>query len=284
MAPLWRSKTFWAVASGAGTLSAYLAYDEYRTREVRERFRRAAALLGEGPLRARRVHGQGGSETVPRPRKVTVISMADSAQGLRTTRQLWREYAVDLFTLGGCDYQLVQIDGGALSRELYRRTTEAPAEGRTDAEAVPAECRVTPENWIRPMTISWLNRINATRTDAPDDYEYGEAVDERDGELRRLWRERRPSLSSADPFGDGIVCLTSDTLAALLNGIDAWHGAVAPSSGQLPPPGPFSVPIVGYVPCHREPTYAAWLLSVCASLCSRAGPISSCDPSTRCRL
>ncbi|PJF18061.1 hypothetical protein PSACC_02133 [Paramicrosporidium saccamoebae] len=226
--PLPKSKAFWAFASTVSISVVAVLYDRQRLKAVRSRYIEEATAMGLQPL-------------LQAPRKVTLVSFANDNIEARKIRKLWRSYAVDLFTFAGCDYQLIECNAVALDKELDKRLPvpegEAPPEEKTIAKLV------TPDNWIRPMMLEWMQRINGKSALFPLPSDTTEAT------LLKMRQEMRPEPKSLTFFEDGIVALERNSYGSMIDGVRDFDSDV----------GTKSVPQLGYIPCD---TVKSWRSSI----------------------
>jgi hypothetical protein len=224
--PLPKSKTFWAFASTASLMGAAVIYDRQKLKSIRRGFIEEATAMGMQP-------------SVMTPRKVTVVSFAKDSFDARKTKQLWRHYAVDLLTLAGCDYQLIEFNSTQLDKELDKRIPvpegQAPPEEKTIAKLI------NPDNWLRPTMLEWMQRSNGK----PLTKEISE--DPAKAELIKMREETRPEPKSRVFFEDGIVPLEKASYDALVDGVADFckdHGSDVKA-----------VPRLGYIPCDPFPSW-----------------------------
>lgn len=234
--PLPKSKTFWAFAAVSGTLASVYGVDRYQLRETRERLKEEARHLGQQP---------SGGESL---RKVTIISFGEDDQELRRIRQLWRTYAVDLFTLAGCDYQFLEINARSLDKALDNLLPVADGEVPTADKPVPRA--VMEENWLTPTMAFWLQRSNNGLNTMFNLSEWESSVDTGKAALYKLWQASRPEPQSRIFFDEGIVSLTAPGYEALKAGTKTL--GVRPSM----------IPKLGYIPCDPSPRWYHSIIKV----------------------
>lgn len=246
MAPWWRSKTFWTVSIVGESVGSLIAYDRFRLKQVRDGLLAEAQAMGEEPA-------------TEDPRKVTIVTMAEDARQLQRIRRLWRQYAVDLFTKAGCDYQLIEVNAAVLDRELDRRLP-VPDGQVPEAGERPPERIFTPTNWIKPMVHLWMQRLHPGPRPGEGllfDAAFGADNDGKMQHARALWEERRVEPHSERLLTDGIVSLDASSFQAVQAGIEAVHqqGTVKGTIGGRPR--------VGYIPCDPSPSWYRSLYLVC---------------------
>lgn len=234
--PLPKSRAFWIVAAAASSLTSVYAVDRYRLGEVRERFKDEARRLGQQP---------SGGESL---RKVTVVSFGEDSQELRRIRQLWRAYAVDLFTLAGCDYQLLEVNAQSLDKEFDKSLPVAEGEVPAADRLIPRV--VTAGNWLVPTMALWMQRLNSGIATACKLEDWRSSADPTRVTLYKLWEISRPEPRSRIFFDEGIVSLTNSTFSALKDGT-ATMGT-----------GPSVIPKLGYIPCDPSPRWYHSLVRV----------------------
>lgn len=260
-----RSKTFWGVSIAGETVASLLAYDRWRLGRIREEHLEEARAMGLEP----------SSETRPL-RKVTLLTMAQDPSELRKIRRVWREYAVELFTAAGCDYQMIEADASKLNKELDKRLPVP--DGQLPEPGKLPKKYFFPDNWVRPTVCYWLrgSRDNEgasapsqpTRPDTPSSprenspavsppIEEGAAdvVSSEDRLARQLWREQRPDPRSSNLFDDGIVALDGPTHAAVVRGVEEGMEGVRGGGGEATRP----TLKVGYIPCDPS---SSWMSSL----------------------
>ena len=242
MAPWWRSKTFWTVSIVGESVCSLIAYDRFRLKQVRDGLLAEAQAMGEEPA-------------TEDARKVTVVTMAEDARQLQRIRRLWRQYAVDLFTKAGCDYQLIEVNAAVLDRELDRRLPVP--DGQVPEAERPPERIFTPPNWIKPMVHFWMQRLHL----GPRSREEGPSPDAAFGAdagkaqyARALWEERRVEPRSERLLTDGIVSLDEASFQAVQAGIEGFY-----QDHQLTR----RHPRVGYIPCDPSPSWYRSIYLVC---------------------
>lgn len=222
--------------------------DRYRLREMREKLKEEAKHLGQQP---------SGGES---PRKVTIVSFGENGQELRKIRQLWRTYAVDLFTLAGCDYQLLEINAQLLDKALDNLLPVADGEIPTTDKPVPRV--ITAENWLIPTMAFWMQRLNNGTSPALDVSEWESSVDPVKAALYKLWQTSRPEPRASIAFDEGIISLTTAGYAALKEGTKVLGTR------------PSIIPKLGYIPCDPSLRWYHSIIKVSgfsqASLCTNS--------------
>lgn len=242
-----RSKTFWGLSITGESIASLIAYDRWRLGQIRE------AHLAEA-----RVMGDESSSEVEPLRKVTLITMASDPWALKKIRRAWREYAVELFTVAGCDYQLISIDAAKLNKELDRRLPvpdgQVPPEGKLPHEYFSAD------NWVRSTVPFWMQRLTGrANEETPRLSSWKNSPQDEDRLAYQLWTEQRPEATARDPSRDGIVALDAQTNTAVIQGVQdfvqAYGKPLVPSR-------------IGYIPCDPSPSWLTSIYTVIATFSS----------------
>jgi hypothetical protein len=232
--PIPKSKTFWVFASTVSISAAAVFYDRQRLKAIRGRYIEEASAMGLQPL-------------LQAPRKVTLVAFSNDNIDARKIRKLWRSYAVDLFTLAGCDYQLVECNAVTLDKELDKRLPvpegEAPPEEKNIAKLV------TSDNWIRPTMLEWMHKVNGKSTPLLNPSDATEAT------LLKMRQDMRPEPKSQIFFEDGIVALEKNAYVSMIDGVKDFAGSADTKS----------VPRLGYIPCDAFPSWRSSIYYVNSS-------------------
>lgn len=205
MLKLPKSKTFWTFASITGGLGGALAWDRYKLTKIRKELRNEAHELGSHPA----------SETI---RKVTIVAFGKDRNELRKMRTLWRAFTVDLFTIAGCDYQMVEFDADRIDRVIDKAlpVPEGQAPPSEDHRHVQV---VSPQNWLRPMMKYWIYRLTRPLEPFKLDLESLHIEPQSTAMVfEATWRQQVVEPRNKAFLEDGIVALNKEAYQSLLSG------------------------------------------------------------------
>lgn len=196
---LLRSKVFWAITASAGSIASTLTYDKLEAKKIRSAFIAEAAAFGEVPLK------EGDRE-----RKVNLVLFSEDSDAETRQQAVFRQYAVDLLTKAGIDYQLITFNAATLNKRYYqlkdeKEVKEIPNGQVPDNEAESKAKRptiFTVDNFFGRMASSWFG--SKSQNSSSDE------IDE------KVKSEHWITPVSRAFFEDGIVALDPGSFRALL--------------------------------------------------------------------
>lgn len=202
---LLRSKAFWGFTAIAGSIASALTYDKLEAKKIRSAFIAEAIALGAVPLK------EGDRE-----RKVNLVLFSEDGEAEDRQKAIFRQYAVDLITKAGIEYQWIGFNAASMHKRYYELKDEkevkeipngqVPEEGESKA---PRPTIFTADNFIGLMAASWFGRP------APSPSDEVEAT---------VRTENNVMPASKAFFEDGIVALDPATFRAIL-----WAYSQAPA-------------------------------------------------------
>lgn len=226
MMQLPRSRAFWTFTGTALTFTGTVALDKYKLYGIRTRLKEEASQLGQQPA----------SEHI---RKVTILSFGKDSEELRKKRRLWRKYAVDLLTLAGCDYRLVEGDAAAIDKEVDRRTPVPDGQIPENTKAIPNIANAL--NWFGSSIAFWISRVNGRNDGGWENWFDGNEA------LKSVWEEKRIEPIDRAFLDDGVVALDGET----------YYAIVKATKGE-----PRIETRLGYIPCDPPPNWGHSFIQV----------------------